>query len=238
MPTNDLMNGFADFVEASIETSAETSSLGIMDELPSLGAMNLVHCEDSNLRTQLLEYYKWQVIVTLLVGVTYFRILKASIIKGTHYSGIEFANNQVVPKKNETWREQLTLMSWNGVLLALCSLMGALRVIFRLLPIFYQSNCYVSQTMTMSTFPGASFAIFDAVMSLACLCVLLQITFLTLIFRTVPGFILRTLPHLYKRCCRRVEESVSSEPQWKPNCHQMDYKLDEYNSLEDGPNIS
>ena len=59
MLTNDLMNGLADFVEASIETSVETSSLGIMDELPSLGAMNLVHCEDSNLRTQLLEYYKW-----------------------------------------------------------------------------------------------------------------------------------------------------------------------------------
>ena len=47
-------------------------------------------CEDNNLRTQLLEYYKWQVVVTLLIGVTYFRILKASIIKGTHYSGIEF----------------------------------------------------------------------------------------------------------------------------------------------------
>ena len=61
-----------------------------MEELDKFGALNLQACEDNNLRTQLLEYYKWQVVVTLLIGVTYFRILKASIIKGTHYSGIEF----------------------------------------------------------------------------------------------------------------------------------------------------
>ena len=90
----------------------------------------------------------------------------------------------------------------------------------------------------MSSYPGASFAISDALLSLACLSILLLITFLTVVLRTVPRCCLRTLPNLYKRCCRRVGELSSSEQAWKPNCTVMDYKLDEYNSLEDDPNLA
>ena len=63
---------------------------------------------------------------------------------------------------------------------------------------------------------------------------LLQITFLTIFLRYVPCFFLRALPKVYKRCCRRVNE-IGSQETWQPNCYKVDYKLDEYNSLEDGP---
>ena len=62
MPANDLgLNGFADFVEASVEVQTEqpTSHIEFVDELDKFGALNLQSCEDNNLRTQLLEYYKW-----------------------------------------------------------------------------------------------------------------------------------------------------------------------------------
>ena len=112
--------------------------------------------------------------------------------------------------------------------------MASLRIILRLLPIFYQSNCHVPLTLTQSNFPGATFAVTEALMSLMAMACLLQITFLTIFLRYVPCFFLRALPKVYKRCCRRVNE-IGSQETWQPNCYKVDYKLDEYNSLEDGP---
>ena len=79
-------NGLEDLLEAS-------NGIGIVDELDTIGPMAVITnaCEDNNLRIQLLEYYKWQAAITLLIAITYFRIVKASIRKGSHFSGsIEF----------------------------------------------------------------------------------------------------------------------------------------------------
>ena len=80
------MNGLEDLLEAS-------NGIGIVDELDTIGPLAVMSdaCEDNNLRNQLLEYYEWQAAITLLIAVTYFRIVKASIRKGSHFSGsIEF----------------------------------------------------------------------------------------------------------------------------------------------------
>ena len=134
------------------------------------------YCEDSILSTQLMEYYKWQMLVALLMTVTYYRIVKASLGKSTQlhqFNGqFEFKNNQVVPKNDDSWREQMALKSWNGVLLSVCSVMSTLRIIFRLLPIFYQSSCHVPLTLTQSNFPGATFAVTEAIMSLTVMAIL------------------------------------------------------------------
>ena len=115
-------------------------------------------------------------LIALLMIITYYRIVKASLGKSTQlhqFNGqFEFKNNQVVPKSDDSWREQMALKSWNGVLLAICSVMSTLRIIFRLLPIFYQSSCHVPLTLTQSNFPGATFAVTEAILSLVTMAIL------------------------------------------------------------------
>jgi len=138
---------------------------------------------------------------------------------------IEFMNNTIKIKREDPskLRDQLILNSWTGAILALCSIMCVIFSLLKLLPAIYSSGCHTKHTWSMSKYPGASFALIEALISVAFLALLAIAAVLTFVIDYVPRFFLRTLPRSFKYFKRRIANSWDPKNAWKPNCNTVDY---------------
>ena len=124
-------------------------------------------------------------------------------------SQLQFINNQVSLKKEnpQKIRDGLLLWSWSGILLAICSVASVVNASYKLLPIFYQSNCHVPRTLAISSYPGASLAILDAWISLAFFVLLKIGTVLVFVLTFLPDCMLKKLPRCLRHSRRRMREN-------------------------------
>ena len=138
---------------------------------------------------------------------------------------IEFMNNKIKIRRADPslYRDHLILKSSSGALLGLCSVMCVLFSIFKLLPAIYQPGCHTKHTWSMSKYPGASFALFEALTSLAFLSLLVIAALLSAVITYVPIFFLRTIPSSCNKLRRRLSEGLDTQKAWKPNAYQADY---------------
>jgi len=95
--------------------------------------------------------------------------------------GITFTNNKIKIRKQDPrkQRDELILKSWTGGLLSFCSIMGAVFSLYKLLPAIYSNGCHHRHSWAMSAYPGATFALIESLISLACLALLIVAVSLT-----------------------------------------------------------
>lgn len=134
-------------------------------------------------------------------------------------------NNTIKIKRDDPrrQRDQLLLKSSTGFLLALFSIMATLFSFFYLLPAVYSMSCHSKHFWFKSQYPGVSFALTEALMSISCLCLLIFATVLTFLLEYLPRFFLRTLPSKFRHCKRRIDKKNA----WKPNSYSVDYGVEE-----------
>lgn len=132
---------------------------------------------------------------------------------------IEFMNNTIKIRQEDPSqrRDFLILKSWSGALLALLSVLTSLYAVTRLLPAIYASNCHVEGSWNLSRYPGATFALVEALTSLAFLALLLHAVILSVLLGYVPKFFLRTVPMSLKQFRRRLREKWNPKSAWRPN---------------------
>ena len=192
----------------------------------------------------MLRYYYFQASTIFFLLVTYVRILRSGVSLtatktddssgATSYSAfdggstqIEFIGNTIKIRREDPrrQRDQLILKSWTGALLAICSVMGALFSLVKLMPAIYGSKCHLKNSFSISKYPGASFALAESLVSVTCLALLALAALLTFALDFVPRFFLRTVPRSVSRCRRRLNARLYPESAWKPNSYEVGCNL-------------
>ena len=137
-------------------------------------------------------------------------------------------NNTIKIKRDDPrrQRDQLILNSWTGAILSLCSVMAALFSCFSLLPAIYSLSCHSKHSWSRSHYPGASFALTEALISISFLALLLFAAILTFVLDYFPKFFLRTLPRKCRQYKRRVESQFDRSKLWKPTNYFVDYGIE------------
>lgn len=83
-------------------------------------------------------------------------------------------------------------------------------------------NCHSKHSWSRSQYPGVSFALTEALLSISCLTLLLFAAVLTFLLDYLPRLFLRTIPSKLRACRRRLDKKNA----WKPLNYSVDYGID------------
>jgi len=155
-------------------------------------------CTDAALNSRMHWFFFQQVCTLSLIAVMLYRVFYAKI-ESPFNGSFDFKNNAIVPKTDFAFIKKIALESWNGVLLATCSVFSLFWSLYSLLPAFYASHCTNEQTLTQTDFPGASIAVLETYFSAGVFFLVAEIFILLFLFQHLPIFCLQTLPKIWRR---------------------------------------